>query len=108
MYNTIEPGLLQLYDGSMYGEWAISFRVAPGRVQEADKIIEKELEEWFPSDPFELILYTNAFSQEGIIKAYETIHSTIQFFSILNIFLAVIGLLGLVPFTITGNIWFFY
>jgi putative ABC transport system permease protein len=100
MYNTIEPGLLQLYAGSIFGDWKFSFRIAPGDIKKAEKIIGKELEEIFPNDPFELILYTNAFSQEGIIKAYVTIQSTIQFFSILNIFLAVIGLLGLVSFTV--------
>jgi putative ABC transport system permease protein len=100
MYNTIEPGLLQLYAGSMYGDWTLSFRIATGQVKNAEKIIEKELEEWFPSDPFELILYTNVFPQEGIIKIYTTIQKIIRFLSVLNIFLAVIGLLGLISFTV--------
>jgi putative ABC transport system permease protein len=100
MYNTIEPSLLLLHTGSMFGEWTLSFRVSPGNIQKADKIIKKEMEEWFPNDPFELILYTTAFSQDSIIKIYETIQRTIRFFAILNIFLAIIGLLGLVSFTI--------
>jgi putative ABC transport system permease protein len=58
------------------------------------------MDEWFPNDPYELIYYASAFSQEGIIKAYNTIQRTIRFFTVLNIFLAVIGLLGLVSFTI--------
>jgi putative ABC transport system permease protein len=100
MYNTIEPSLLLLYDGAVYGDWRFSFRIAQGDINQAEKIIGKELEETFPDDPFELIIYTNAFSQEGIIKSFGTIQNTIQFFSILNILLAVIGLLGLVSFTI--------
>jgi putative ABC transport system permease protein len=100
MYNTIEPSMMQLHTGSMYGDWTFSFRVTPGNLNKANKIIKKEMEEWFPDDPFELILYTTAFSQDSIIKIYETIQHTTRFFSILNIFLAVIGLLGLVSFTI--------
>jgi putative ABC transport system permease protein len=100
MYNTIEPCLLQLHTGSVYGEWVFSFRVTPGNIKETHKIIESELEAWFTSDPFEMALYTSAFSQQSIMKTFKTIKNTIRFFTILNIFLAIIGLLGLISFTI--------
>jgi putative ABC transport system permease protein len=100
MYNTIEPSVMELYVGSMYGDWTFSFRITPGNIDKTEKILKKEMDEWFPNDPYELIYYASAFSQEGIIKAYNTIQRTIRFFTVLNIFLAVIGLLGLVSFTI--------
>ena len=100
MYNTIEPSLLIPYAGSMYGEWTFSFRITKGNITKAEKIIKKEMDGWFPSDPYELIIYTSAFSHEEIVTIYETIQRTIRFFTILNVFLAVIGLLGLVSFTI--------
>jgi putative ABC transport system permease protein len=100
MYNTIEPSLLVPYAGSMYGDWTFSFRITKGNISKAEKIIKKEMDGWFPSDPYELIIYTNAFNQEEIITIYDTIQRTIRFFMILNLFLAVIGLLGLVSFTI--------
>ena len=100
MYNTIEPGLLVAYDGSMFGEWTLSFRFASGKLHEAKKIIEKEMDEWFPNDPCELFVYSSSFSQENIIRIFKTIKSTTRFFTILNLVLAVIGLIGLVSFTI--------
>ena len=100
MYNIIEPYVLQLYSGSVSGEWMFSFRITPGKLEEAQKIIENELESLFTNDPFELTVYNTAYSRNNILRIYETIKNTIRFFTILNLFLAVIGLLGLISFTI--------
>jgi len=100
MYNIIEPYVLQLYSGSVSGEWMFSFRITPGKLEEAQKIIENELESLFTNDPFELTVYNTAYSRNSILRIYETIKNTIRFFTILNLFLAVIGLLGLISFTI--------
>lgn len=58
------------------------------------------MEEWFPENPCELVVYTSAFSQEKIINIFGTLQKTTRFFTILNLVLAVIGLFGLVSFTI--------
>ena len=100
MYNTIEPALMVMYAGSMYGEWTLSFRIAPGNIQKAGRIIKQEMDTAFPEDPFELTVYTSAFAREKIIRIFGTIEQTTRFFTLLTLILAAIGLFGLVAFTL--------
>jgi putative ABC transport system permease protein len=89
-----------LHEGSMVGDWTFGFRVAPGDVRKSEKIIVEILEERLPNDPFELKRYTDAFSQEKILLIYESLQKLIRVFSIMNVLLAIIGLLGLISFTL--------
>ena len=69
-------------------------------MNKARGILQAELEEYFPSDPFEIKNYDESFTNQKVINIYKTIKNLVFFFTCLNILIAVIGLLGLVAFTI--------
>ncbi len=99
MHEKLEPFVALLQSESIFGEWTFAFRVEPSKLNEARKILKKELEAYFPDDPFQLHLLEEDFKQESTFKTYEMVNTTFMFFTILNIILAIIGLLGLVSFT---------
>ncbi len=101
IYNIIEPFYMILApDSAMIGAWSLAFRVDPGRMKEAREILQTELEEYFPQDPFEIKNYDESFINQNVISIYKTIKNLVLFFTCLNILIAVIGLLGLVAFTL--------
>ena len=96
----IPPVLIIKYSGSTENYWRFIFRAAPGKLVVAKQIITKELEARFPNDAFEIKVYNDLISEDETIKVYTSVQKTIMFFSLLNILLAVIGLIGLISFTI--------
>lgn len=100
MHNGIEPAILVLAPEEMAGYWTFAFRVDPNNYQKAKAILTHEFETAFPNDPFEFRDLPNAFANENSYKIYNAINRTIIFFTVFNIFLAMIGLLGLVSFTV--------
>jgi putative ABC transport system permease protein len=100
MYNTIEPAVFELASDTIrQGTWTFSFRVIPDKYLEAQKVITSEMEAFFPNDPFDVRILTEAFRTENVFKILGSVDNSLLFFTILNILLAVIGLLGLVSFT---------
>jgi len=64
------------------------------------EILTREFENTFPNDPFEFHNLEYSFENENTIKVYRAVNRTILFFTVFNIFLAMIGLLGLVSYTV--------
>lgn len=100
IHNGIEPAILTLAPEKISGEWTFAFRIDPGHEKEAKIILYEELENAFPNDPFEINDLAFAFENENAFKIYHSVNNTILFFTVLNIFLAMIGLFGLVSFTV--------
>lgn len=100
IHNGIEPAILVLADQNTAGTWTFAFRILPGTEQRAKAILTEELLKSFPNDPFEVHDLPTAFYTENTFKLYHSINSTILFFTVFNIFLAMIGLFGLVSFTV--------
>jgi len=101
IYNIIEPFYMVLApDSVMNGEWSLAFRIDPEGMKKAREILQVELEEYIPNDPFEIKNYDESFINQKVINIYKTIKNLVFFFTCLNILIAVIGLLGLVAFTI--------
>ncbi len=100
MHNGIEPAILVLAPEKVNGEWTFAFRVGPGAEHNAKDILTEEFNRTFPNDPFEFNDLPTAFSSENTFRVYHSVNRTIMFFTVLNIFLAIIGLLGLVSFTV--------
>jgi putative ABC transport system permease protein len=101
IYNIIEPFYMVLApDTALNGGWSLAFRVDPDKIKEARENLQAELEEYFPYDPFEIKNYDDSFLNQNVINIYRTIKNLVLFFTCLNILIAVIGLLGLVAFTI--------
>jgi putative ABC transport system permease protein len=100
MYNTIEPAVLELTkDTIRTANWTFSFRIAPGKINAAKKSITQELETYFPDDPFEVKVLSAAFRTHDVFRILASIDNSLMFFTVLNVLLASIGLLGLVSFT---------
>ena len=99
MYNTIESDVIELAPDTINeGKWTFSFHFAPEKMEDAKIIIRKELERSFPDDPFDVNLLTTAFRSENVFNILDSANNSLLFFTILNILLAIIGLLGLVSF----------
>lgn len=100
MHNGIEPTILVLASEEIAGTWTFAFRVDLSNYLEAKTILTGEFEAAFPNDPFEFKDLPTAFANENSFKIYHAVNRTIIFFTVFNIFLAMIGLLGLVSFTV--------
>lgn len=99
VHNKISPCMIELKDDTTEGSWNYTFRVAPGKLSEAKSILKTELESFFPTDAFEIKGYTEHLKDNNNLRTYNSISNTFTFFSVLNILLAIIGLLGLVSFS---------
>ena len=100
MHNGVEPAILVLSKEKAEGEWTFAFRIRPGSEIKAKAILVGEFDRTFPDDPFEFNDLPTAFASENTFKVYNSVNRTIMFFTVFNIFLAMIGLLGLVSFTV--------
>jgi putative ABC transport system permease protein len=100
MHNGIEPAILVLAPEETTGDWTFAFRVDPRNQQKAKAILTSEFGNIFPVDPFEFHDLSSTFVNENTFKTYQSVNRTILFFTIFNILLAMIGLLGLVSFTV--------
>ena len=99
IHNGIEPAILILSEEKAAGEWTFAFRIEPGSEKKAKAILTAEFEKTFPNDPFEFSDLPTAFATENAFKVYHSINRTFLFFTVFNIFLAMIGLFGIVSFT---------
>jgi ABC-type transport system, involved in lipoprotein release, permease component len=100
MHNAIEPAILTLAPDEISGTWTFAFRVEPNSQQKAMAILNHEFEAAFPNDPFEFQDLPTSFATDNTIKIYRAVNRTVLFFTAFNIFLAMIGLLGLVSYTV--------
>lgn len=100
MHNAIEPTVLVLASEKIAGPWTFAFRVDPRNQQKALAILNEEFKKSFPNDPFEFNDLPTYFANENTIQVYKAIIRTILFFTVFNIFLAMIGLLGLVSYSV--------
>jgi putative ABC transport system permease protein len=100
MHNGIEPAILVLSPEKVAGDRTFAFRIRPGSENKAKSILIAEFDRTFPDDPFEFNDLTTAFASENTFKVYNSVNRTITFFTVFNIILAMIGLLGLVSFTV--------
>lgn len=99
MHNGVEPAVLRLTSGEMNGDWSFAIRYTAGSREKVTSILKNEFLSLFPNDPFEFHTMADAFQNEKTIKIYQTIKRSILFYTVFNIFLAIIGLYGLVRFT---------
>jgi putative ABC transport system permease protein len=100
MHNGIEPAILVLSSEKTTGDWIFAFRVDPRNENKAKSILIEEFAAAFPEDPFEFNNLATTYAAMDTFKIYNSINRTILFFSVFNIFLAMVGLFGLVSFTV--------
>lgn len=100
MHNEIEPTIMVLSPEQISGTWTFAFRVDPRNQAKALSILTDEFTRTFPNDPFEFRDLPTFFANADTMKIYHAVSRTVLFFTVFNIFLAVIGLLGLVSYTV--------
>ncbi|HET6557444.1 MAG TPA: ABC transporter permease [Prolixibacteraceae bacterium] len=100
MHNDIEPTVMVLAPEEISGSWTFAFRVDPRNQQKASAVLNEEFKSSFPNDPFEFNDLPTYFANENTIQIYHSVIRTILFFTVFNIFLAMIGLLGLVSYSV--------
>ncbi|MBN1926870.1 MAG: ABC transporter permease, partial [Prolixibacteraceae bacterium] len=100
LHNPIEPNILTLAPNTINGNWTFAFRVNKQNMASARDAITAELTEAFPNDPFEISDVTTAFNNENSFRIYHSVNKSLLFFTILNVILAIIGMFGLVSFSV--------
>ncbi len=100
MHNPVEPGILVLAPDTIIGNWTFAFRVKQNEQAAVRAMITNELEEVFPTDPFEVKDFPSAFNNENGFRIYHSVNKTLLFFTVLNILLAIVGMFGLVSFAV--------
>lgn len=100
MHNPIEPTLMTLAPNAILGNWTFAFRVNKSDIATAKSIISNELTAAFPNDAFEITDFKMAFNNENSYRIYHSINKSLLFFTVLNVLLAILGMFGLVSFSV--------
>lgn len=98
-HEPIPPFLIRLKTGPIKDRYAYTFRVQPGKINEARMILNDEFESYFPNDPFEFHVFSEELKRDYTFLIWKSINKTIMFFTVIIILLAIIGIVGLVSFT---------
>ncbi len=104
MHNVVDPTALVLAPNNIKGDWIFAFSTNSNDEQKAKQILSTELSNTFPNDPFEIRDFKSAFYNERSFRIYQSINKTLYFFTFLNVLLAIIGMFGLVSFTVSRRI----
>jgi len=100
MHNPVEPCIYILAPDMVSGKWILSFRINETNGASVKKILSEEIERTFPKDPFEIFDISFAFVNENGYRIYQSVNKTLVFFTFLNIILAILGVFGLVAFSV--------
>ncbi len=100
MHNAVEPGIYILSPDAVGGKQIFSFRINEENEAAVKAILTEELWKIFLKDPFEICSFSNAFANENAYQIYQSLNKSLYFFTFLNILLAIIGVFGLVAFTV--------
>ena len=104
MHNPVEAGIYTLAPDAIEGKQVFAFRVSDANTMQLRAAIERELCGAFPKDPFEVCDFPVAFNSEYSFKIYNSVNKTLMFFSLLNVLLAVVGMFGLVSFSVARRV----
>ncbi|WP_346861231.1 ABC transporter permease [uncultured Draconibacterium sp.] len=100
MHNPVEPGVYILAPDMVSGDWIFSFRINEKNAVAVKSLLNDELKTTFPNDPFEITDFSFAFTGENAYRIYQSLNKSLLFFTLLNILLAIVGVFGLVAFTV--------
>lgn len=100
MHNPIEPTVLTLAPKAIIGNWTFAFRIHSANINAPKAAITTELSAAFPNDAFEICNFTTAFNNENSFRIYHSVNKSLVFFTILNVMLAIMGMFGLVSYTV--------
>jgi putative ABC transport system permease protein len=99
VHNKIPPCLMTLNTGNLSNENEYCVKILPNNIPGSIEFVNNTLKRFFPDKLFEVQLFDNDFDR-NTMAVWNGVQNTFGFFSVLAIIIAVIGLLGLVSFTI--------
>ncbi|WP_321370102.1 ABC transporter permease [uncultured Draconibacterium sp.] len=100
MHNPVDPGVYLLAPDKVSGDWILSFRINERNEAIVKTMLAEELKATFPKDPFEISNFSLAFAGENAYRIYQSLNKSLLFFTLLNVLLAIVGVFGLVAFTV--------
>jgi putative ABC transport system permease protein len=92
--------IMFLNSNEISGSSLISVRFTPGNEQIAKKIASSELEQIFPTEPFEFKDFGVAFYLDDTISFWQSMKRMFMFFAVVTLLISTIGLFGLILFTV--------
>jgi putative ABC transport system permease protein len=99
VHNPIPTYIMFLRADTLSGASFITVRFAPGTETKAKQLVKTELENLMPNDPFEFKDFQLNITADFAITFWQTMKRIFEFFAIVTIFIASIGLFGLILFT---------
>jgi putative ABC transport system permease protein len=94
----IPPYMLMMLSEELTGYRTVSIRISPRHVSETKRFIEEKFQAFFPRNIVDFKLLSEGFDKI-FYETVEGVGKTFGFFSFLTIFIAMIGLLGLVSYS---------
>jgi putative ABC transport system permease protein len=99
VHNPIPAYIMFLRPDTLSGSSFVTVRFAPGTEIKAKQLVKTELETLMPNDPFEFKDFQLNITADFAITFWQTMKRIFGFFAVVTIFIASIGLFGLILFT---------
>jgi putative ABC transport system permease protein len=99
VHNPIPTYIMFLRSDTLSGGSRVTVRFIPGAEQKAKQLVKTELESLMPNDPFEFKDFQLNISADYALTFWQTMKRIFIFFAGVTIFIASIGLFGLILFT---------
>ena len=99
VHNPIPTYIMFLRPDTLLGSSFVTVRFTNGTEQKTKQLVKSELENLMPNDPFEFKDYQMNITTDDAIIFWQTLKRIFEFFTVVTIFIASIGLFGLILFT---------
>jgi putative ABC transport system permease protein len=99
VHNPIPTYIMFLRSDSLSGGSKVTVRFIPGTEQKVKQLVKTEMESLLPNDPFEFKDFQLNISADFATNFWQSLKRLFIFFSVVTIFVASIGLFGLILFT---------
>ncbi|MBN1821522.1 MAG: ABC transporter permease [Prolixibacteraceae bacterium] len=99
VHNPIPTYIMLLNSNELNGSSLISVRFTPGNGRKAKQLVSSEFESLTPNDPFEFKDFEFNIMADYAITYWSMLKRIFAFFAVITIFIASIGLFGLILFT---------
>ena len=103
VHSKIPPYFMLLHDGKLNRDNDYCVRISSNNITRSMEFVRSTLKKFFPDKLFEVRVYDENLDKD-VMAVYNGVQNTFGFFSTLAVIIALIGLLGLVSFTIRQRI----
>lgn len=103
VHNLIQPYFMRLHSGKLSDPHNIVIRINEYNKAKTVDEINEILKEYFPSSLFQIVHYSNELDY-GTYAIWEGVQATFGYFTFITIFIAMIGIIGLLSFSVERKI----